>query len=84
MKATQDHQTITCAVCGGTLEPQTITSVKEFAGRVVIVRNVPALVCGQCGEKYYSPETVDRLLEAVKHGKAEKTETVPVIEFPRP
>ena len=44
-----------CAFCQGDLDEKTITYPTEFDGRVVIVDNVPALVCSQCGEVALRP-----------------------------
>jgi YgiT-type zinc finger domain-containing protein len=53
-----------CQSCGrGTLERGTTTATFESEGTTVVIRNVPAEVCGACGEGYYDPVTTDRLLE---------------------
>jgi hypothetical protein len=36
-----------------------------YGGRFVIVENVPARVCHQCGEKFFDPEVVDRLQKII-------------------
>jgi YgiT-type zinc finger domain-containing protein len=55
-----------CSLCEGELEEQMTTFVYEEHGQVWVVRNVPAFVCRQCGEKEYSPETTRRILALVK------------------
>lgn len=56
----------TCYFCKGKVEPRLV----EFDGRWkehrVIVRDVPAEVCTQCGEQYFTPEVSRRLEELVK------------------
>jgi len=32
---------------------------------VLVIRDIPAEICGDCGEAYLSDETVDRLQEQV-------------------
>ncbi len=73
-----------CYFCRGKITERFITYTWEFEGRVVIIRNVPALVCSQCGERYFAPDTVEWLHDAVRHGTTTRTETVPVYEFPAP
>lgn len=46
-----------CALCNGKLEESTTEFMARASGEVVIINNVPALVCEQCGEAYYSLET---------------------------
>ncbi len=88
MNTPQPENTIkhddSCYFCGGKITGRFVTYTREFQGRVVIIRNVPALVCSQCGERYFAPDTVEWLHDAVRHGKAKRTETVPVYEFPAP
>ena len=53
-----------CAVCEqGTLERGTTTATLESDGTTVVIRNVPADICGACGEGQYDPVTSDRLLD---------------------
>jgi len=56
-----------CHFCGGELVQQLTTFVYENNSQVSIVRNVPAFVCKQCGEKEYTPETTHRILTFLKH-----------------
>lgn len=54
-----------CRSCGSsnTYEERTISYPLKMDGRIVIFENVPALVCRQCGEKLFRPETVERMDE---------------------
>lgn len=54
-----------CAFCQGDLEEKTVTYTTEHNGRVVVVENVPALVCKQCGETLFKPQTVEKLQKIV-------------------
>jgi len=51
-----------CHFCGGELAEQLTTFLHEDAGQVWVVRNVPAFVCTQCGEKEYSRATTHQIL----------------------
>jgi YgiT-type zinc finger domain-containing protein len=59
-----------------------VTYTIELDGRVVVVENVPARVCVETGERFYSPQTVDRIHQII-HGKDKpsRTITTPVYEF---
>jgi YgiT-type zinc finger domain-containing protein len=52
---------MTCDVCGSGAEEQLVTHTIQFGDKLVVVEHVPARVCVQCGERFYSPETVERL-----------------------
>lgn len=58
----------------------TYTGVRE--GRFYIVENVPARVDLDTGEKFFSPETVDHLQQAILSGKPpHHTVETPVYQF---
>jgi len=56
-----------CHFCGGELKEQLTTFLHEDNGQVWIIRNVPAYVCTQCGEKEFSSETTRQILSFLKH-----------------
>ena len=47
------------------LVEQTVTYHIEVNGRLLLVENVPARVNVETGERYFAPETVERLQQAV-------------------
>jgi YgiT-type zinc finger domain-containing protein len=51
-----------CYFCGGEMSERLTTFVYEEEGLVWIIRNVPASVCKQCGEKEYAQEVTHRIL----------------------
>lgn len=55
-----------CEVCiTGYREERFIRYHLTIEDQLVIVENVPAVVCGNCGETSFAPETVSRLQETV-------------------
>ncbi len=48
-----------------TLMEKKVTYSIEVAGQFVIIENVPARVNVETGERYFSPETVEHLQQAV-------------------
>ncbi len=54
-----------CAICGGELKKDTTTLTFDRENKVIVIRNVPALVCSNCGESYFDAETT-RKLEKIK------------------
>ena len=70
-----------CSVCGGRLEAQRVTRLQKYEGHWFIIENVPALVCTQCGEQYFTPDAHDLVVELVSRGQApQRIESVPVYD----
>lgn len=53
-----------CFLCKGDMESQNVTHTADLGHCIVIVKNVPAMVCTQCGEVWYSG-TVMKQLEKI-------------------
>ncbi|MCZ7546536.1 MAG: YgiT-type zinc finger protein [Anaerolineae bacterium] len=72
----------TCNYCGEAMHEEEVTHIQTLETGIVIVEHVPALVCGRCGNRYYTPETYDRLY-ALIHGDAKplRVESVPVLDM---
>ncbi|GGB46899.1 YgiT-type zinc finger domain-containing protein [Lentibacillus populi] len=69
----------TCRICQGSIEKKQITVEREWKGRKIIIEDVPALVCEQCGESYFDSETTLRM-EKIKKAAIypeEKQVTIP-------
>ena len=71
-----------CPVCGGGLELKNITHPQYYEGKIIILENVPAEVCRQCGEVLLSPDVTMQLQEVVWSGKtAKRTAHIPVYDL---
>ena len=64
-----------------TMVDQRVTYTIELEGRLVVVEHVPARVCLETGEQFFSPQTVERIHELVKKAKPTRTITMPVYDF---
>ena len=58
-----------CPVCGGLQVPGTTTFTVDLGTGVVVVREVPALVCDQCGEKWISAKIASQLEKMVNSAR---------------
>jgi YgiT-type zinc finger domain-containing protein len=65
-----------------TMENRQITYTIEVDGRMVVIEHVPARVCVETGEQFFSPETVERI-QAIVRGERKPVRTMqtPVYEF---
>jgi len=74
-----------CSVRGAHIREETTTYTQEIAGHLAVVTDVPVLACPQCGEQYFTPETVDRLqlliASGAREGRPHRTIEVPVFTF---
>lgn len=71
-----------CDLCGGKVSHQSTSYTLLYEGHWIIVENVPADVCQQCGEKLFAPETVEHLQKIIwGHRKPAKKIETPVYEY---
>jgi len=76
------HEYANCSFCGGTVEERVVSVDYRTKAGLVIIENVPAGVCRQCGEHYYTAEVakaMERL--AAEDAPVPTTVTVPVRRF---
>jgi YgiT-type zinc finger domain-containing protein len=65
-----------------TMVERKVTYTLEQDGRFFIVENVPARVCVETGEQFFSPDTVERLQRMIWEGHTpKKVIQTPVYEF---
>ena len=54
-----------CIMCKGTVKEAKKTYVATLQDCVIIIKDVPALVCSQCGKVYYTDVVSDKLEKIV-------------------
>lgn len=65
-----------------TMRETRVTYTLEMEGKFFIIENVPARVCQETGEQFFSPETVECLQQTIwGQKKPKKTIETPVYEF---
>lgn len=65
-----------CALCEANLAAGTVNHIMDFKERIIIVKNVPASVCEQCGEYYVDTDTALALESIVEQAKKNKAEVL--------
>jgi YgiT-type zinc finger domain-containing protein len=76
----------TCFCCNGKLRQDKTDFIVNMGNEIVIIKNVPALICDICGERYFSAEIsrrIDKVMESYHTGKV-KSHTVPAREVELP
>lgn len=69
-----------CPICGGRRHPGTTTYTVDLGTGVVVVRNVQAQICSQCGEEWIDDQTAQKLETIVEEARA-KQRQVEVLAF---
>lgn len=75
------HVYAPCSLCGGEVRSKSTRHTYDWDGELSVFENVPAGVCVQCGEAYFTAETV-RTMERLVRAKAEPTRVLQVPVYP--
>ncbi len=67
-----------CQYCGGKLHEGTTEITARVNNTVVVIKNIPAFVCENCDEAYYSLETARKIDEIRKAFRAGTLLTKPL------
>ncbi len=60
-----------CPICGGITNGRLVDITESLGGKIVLIRDIKAEVCSQCGERLYSSSEIKKI-ETLLHkvGKA--------------
>jgi YgiT-type zinc finger domain-containing protein len=71
-----------CEYCGGPIVEKIVVVHRKVNGRYVLVENVPAGVCVECGMRYFAANVLKTVEESVQgRRKAEQEVLVPVYSY---
>ncbi len=71
-----------CYFCGkGILEKKRVTVDFRWGDKLMVIEKVPAKVCNECGEKYYSAEVSREMERIIKEDIADHEMKVPVAKM---
>jgi YgiT-type zinc finger domain-containing protein len=72
----------TCEYCGGQIVERRVTLHRKAKGEYVLIENVPAGVCVECGTRYYAANVLKTVEESVRGRKrANRKVVVPVYAY---
>lgn len=60
-----------CSFCRGTLAEGKAEFMVRIGSEIIVIKDVPAYICGQCNESYFTPDSsrkIDVILEAARSG----------------
>lgn len=58
-----------CFMCKGDLIEKNVNYVVDLENTIIIIKEVPAKVCTQCGERFYDDETAKNIEKIVNQLK---------------
>lgn len=70
-----------CVICKGKLLEGKVNHIVDINGHIIIVKNVPANICTQCGE-YYISNKIALILEELIDGVLTNNTEVMIINYP--
>lgn len=70
-----------CVMCKGKLIDGKVNHIVDINGHIIIIKNVPANICTQCGEYYINHKTALILEELIDKVLISNTE-VTIINYP--
>ena len=68
----KEDRNASCPLCGGRKQPGTTTFTADLGFGVIVVRDVPATVCSQCGADWISDDVASRLEVLAEEAKAKR------------
>ena len=55
-----------CLICGSTnFSEENVNEIYDINGEPVLVRNIPTSVCKNCGEKYFTGKTHEKVMQLI-------------------
>ena len=63
-----------CPLCTAAKRPGTTTFTAELGFGVVVIRNVPASVCSQCGADWIEDKVAERIERLVEEARAKRSQ----------
>ena len=65
------ERTFDCHFCAGQVSAQNVDVMRQWKGRYILIENVPAHVCTQCGERYYDASVAEAMDEIMRASESE-------------
>ena len=70
-----------CGICKAEMEDKAVTYTEDLDQGIVVIRHVPALVCTECGNTWYSGTVAAQLEKMVDKFAASAGAEVSVISY---
>ena len=75
------HKYHDCSYCGGVVKADKVKIDLRWKNKLYIFENVPAGVCRQCGEQYFTAQVSKRMEQSIRRNNFLRFLEVPVSSF---
>lgn len=75
------HKYSDCSYCGGTVKPAKIKVDLWWKAKLYVFENVPAGVCQQCTEKYFTATVAKRMETSIRKNRWRRFIEVPISSY---
>ena len=75
------RRSLLCTLCGGHLRKTAITHEEKRGKKLYLIQNVPARVCGSCGEVWIEGTTLQEIDSLIQEGQPVRKVETPVYDF---
>jgi YgiT-type zinc finger domain-containing protein len=80
-KKAKGDQNMKCGICKAEMEETKVTYTEDVEQGVIVIRHVPAQVCTECGNTWYSGTTAAQLEKMIDIFESSAGSEVSVINF---
>jgi len=70
-----------CGICKAEMEERSVAYTEDIDQSVIVVRHVPAYVCTECGNKWYSGTVVSQLETIIEKFASSSGSEVSIIDY---
>jgi YgiT-type zinc finger domain-containing protein len=81
MQTANFWQDETCEYCDGRIVEKRVTLYRKIKGEYMLIENVPAGVCMECGTRYFAANVLKIVEEMTRRRTANRKVVVPVYAF---
>lgn len=71
-----------CGLCKGSMQKKLVTYTEDLGRTIVIIRNVPAMVCEECGNVWYAGMVIAQIEAMVDAVAATPVTEVAIMLYP--
>ena len=75
------HKFSDCSYCGGSVKPDKIKVDFWRKDQLYLFEDVPAGVCTQCGEKYFTAKVAKKMESAVQKNRWKRFVEIPISSY---
>lgn len=79
-KNEEEIEPMKCVFCRSNLVPGRVNHIVDLEGHIIIIKEVPANICKQCGEYFLENDIAFRLEKVIEELKKNKAEVL-IVNF---